>query len=144
MDIWRKHRPLHGGGSHVQPDEARALITWNGLSYEMTGTAPTLAAAQQWVTEAQAPRPQTSRRHCTGPATAAVASAVELISGAGRQKAWDWSVNGCGGHCPSRRSADPGGCRGPTDSACASRCAPLGGQPCQGRNLGHQPGTARR
>ncbi|MEU9428680.1 DUF6087 family protein [Streptomyces sp. NPDC048342] len=52
MDIWRKHRPLHGGGSHVQPDEARALITWNGFSYEMTGTAPTLTAAQQWVTEA--------------------------------------------------------------------------------------------
>ncbi|MFI1105924.1 DUF6087 family protein [Streptomyces melanogenes] len=52
MDVWRKHRPLHGGGSHVQPDEARALIEWNGFAYEMTGTAPTLAAAQQWLTEA--------------------------------------------------------------------------------------------
>lgn len=52
MDIWRKHRPLHGGGSHVQPDTARALIAWNGFAYELEGTAPDLAAAQQWVTEA--------------------------------------------------------------------------------------------
>ncbi|MBT2480001.1 DUF6087 family protein [Streptomyces sp. ISL-94] len=47
MDVWRKHRPLHGGGSHVQPDEARALLTWNGFAYEMAGTAPDLAAAQK-------------------------------------------------------------------------------------------------
>lgn len=33
MEIWHKHRPLHGG-SHVQPDEARALIAWNGFAYE--------------------------------------------------------------------------------------------------------------
>ncbi|WP_415953821.1 DUF6087 family protein [Streptomyces sp. KLOTTS4A1] len=52
MDVWRKHRPLHGGGSHLRPDEARALLAWNGFAYEMTGTAPNLAAAQEWVTSA--------------------------------------------------------------------------------------------
>jgi hypothetical protein len=45
MDVWRKHRPLHGSGSHVRPDEARALLVWNGFAYEMEGTAPVLAAA---------------------------------------------------------------------------------------------------
>lgn len=49
MGIWRKHRPLHGGGSHVRPGEARALIVWNGFAYEIAGTAPNLAAAQEWV-----------------------------------------------------------------------------------------------
>ncbi|MGW2272595.1 DUF6087 family protein [Streptomyces yangpuensis] len=52
LDIWRKHRPLHGGGSHVRPDAPRALFAWNGFAYEMAGTAPDLAAAQKWVHEA--------------------------------------------------------------------------------------------
>ncbi|MFD9904042.1 DUF6087 family protein [Streptomyces sp. NPDC059063] len=53
MDIWRKHRPLHGGGgSHVRPDEPRALLAWTGFAYEVAGTAPDLAAAQRWVNEA--------------------------------------------------------------------------------------------
>jgi hypothetical protein len=51
MDVYRKHRPLHGGGSHVQPDEARALLAWNGFTYEPAGTAPNLAAGQKWVNE---------------------------------------------------------------------------------------------
>ncbi|MEU1407984.1 DUF6087 family protein [Streptomyces sp. NPDC005728] len=49
MDVWRKQRPLHGGAGHVHPDQPRALLAWNGFTYEMTGTAQNLAAAQQWV-----------------------------------------------------------------------------------------------
>lgn len=51
MDIWRKHRPLHGGGSHVRPDEPQALEQWNGFAYEPAGTAPNLATAQEWAHE---------------------------------------------------------------------------------------------
>ncbi|MFF9158258.1 DUF6087 family protein [Streptomyces sp. NPDC014846] len=50
MDVWRKQSPLAGGASHVRPDQPRALLTWNGFTYEMTGTAPDLAAAQEWLT----------------------------------------------------------------------------------------------
>ncbi|MEU9992767.1 DUF6087 family protein [Streptomyces sp. NPDC048045] len=49
MDVWRKQRPLHGGGSHVQPEQPRALLAWNGFQYEITGTAQNLATAQEWV-----------------------------------------------------------------------------------------------
>ncbi|MFF8322913.1 DUF6087 family protein [Streptomyces bobili] len=51
LDIHRRHRPLHGGGGHLQPDEPRALEEWNGFSYEPVGTAANLAEAQQWVSE---------------------------------------------------------------------------------------------
>ena len=61
MDVWRRHRPLHdsgsAGGSHLRPEEPRALLVWNGFSYEMEGTAPNLAAAQKWVAEAPGLRP---------------------------------------------------------------------------------------
>ncbi|MEV6593971.1 hypothetical protein [Streptomyces acidicola] len=33
LDVWRRHRPLHGGGGHFRPDEPRALEEWNGFSY---------------------------------------------------------------------------------------------------------------
>ncbi|MET9087384.1 DUF6087 family protein [Streptomyces sp. NPDC004237] len=52
MDVYRRHRPLNGGASHLRPDEPRALEEWNGFAYEPAGTAPDLAAAQRWVTEA--------------------------------------------------------------------------------------------
>ncbi|MFF3518650.1 DUF6087 family protein [Streptomyces sp. NPDC002573] len=51
LDAWRRHRPLHGGGGHLQPDEPRALEEWNGFSYQPTGTAANLAEAQRWVNE---------------------------------------------------------------------------------------------
>ncbi|MEV6553913.1 DUF6087 family protein [Streptomyces sp. NPDC051597] len=51
LDIWRKHRPLYGGGSHVKPDAPRALLAWTGFEYEIAGTAADLAAAQKWVNE---------------------------------------------------------------------------------------------
>lgn len=51
LDVWRRHRPLHGRGGHLQPDEPRTLEEWNGFSYEPAGTAASLAEAQQWVSE---------------------------------------------------------------------------------------------
>ncbi|MDQ1028962.1 hypothetical protein QF035_006544 [Streptomyces umbrinus] len=51
MDVYRRHRPLHGGGSHLRSDEARALEEWDGFSYVPVGTAPDLPAAQAWVGE---------------------------------------------------------------------------------------------
>ncbi|AXQ57159.1 DUF6087 family protein [Streptomyces koyangensis] len=51
VDVWRRHRPLHGGGSHLRPGEPRVLEEWNGFSYEPVGTARNLAQAQQWVNE---------------------------------------------------------------------------------------------
>ncbi|MEU2354582.1 DUF6087 family protein [Streptomyces misionensis] len=50
LDVWRRHRPLHGGG-HLRPDEARALEEWDGFAYAPAGTAATLAEAQRWVNE---------------------------------------------------------------------------------------------
>ncbi|MFH8219526.1 DUF6087 family protein [Streptomyces sp. NPDC018057] len=50
LDVWRRHRPLHGGGGHLRPDEPRALEAWNGFSYEPAGTAANLAEARRWVT----------------------------------------------------------------------------------------------
>ncbi|WP_340375938.1 DUF6087 family protein [Streptomyces sp. SS7] len=49
MDVWCRHRPLHGGGGHRCPDETRALEEWNGFTYEPAGTAANLAEAQRWV-----------------------------------------------------------------------------------------------
>jgi hypothetical protein len=48
LDVWRRHRPLHGGGGHLRPDEARVLEEWNGFVYVPVGTAPDLATAQAW------------------------------------------------------------------------------------------------
>jgi hypothetical protein len=51
MDIYRRHRPVHGEASHLRPDEPRILEEWKGLAYEPVGTAPGLAAAQERVNE---------------------------------------------------------------------------------------------
>ncbi|MEV6758470.1 DUF6087 family protein [Streptomyces sp. NPDC051214] len=48
MDQYRRHRPLHGGASHRQPEEPRALEEWDGFVYVPVGTAPDLAAATAW------------------------------------------------------------------------------------------------
>ncbi|MGW2369917.1 DUF6087 family protein [Streptomyces sp. NPDC001667] len=53
VDIYRRHRPMHGGVGHLRPDEPRVLEEWTGFAYEPVGTAPGLAAAQQWVNELQ-------------------------------------------------------------------------------------------
>ncbi|WP_405978732.1 DUF6087 family protein [Streptomyces sp. NBC_00158] len=49
QDVIRRHRPLHGGGSHVNPDAPRVLEEWDGFVYAVAGTAPDLAAAKAWV-----------------------------------------------------------------------------------------------
>ncbi|EDY52717.1 DUF6087 family protein [Streptomyces clavuligerus] len=49
LDIWRRHRPLHGGGGHLRPEEPRALEEWNGFSYDLAGVAVNLADAVRWV-----------------------------------------------------------------------------------------------
>ncbi|MFL4904481.1 DUF6087 family protein [Streptomyces sp. MMS24-I2-30] len=49
MDQYRRHRPLHGGGGHLHPGEARVLEEWTGFAYKPVGTAPDLAAAQAWL-----------------------------------------------------------------------------------------------
>ena len=51
MDIHRRHRPVHGGAGHLRPDEPRVLDVWVGFAYEVVGTPPGLAAAQEWVNE---------------------------------------------------------------------------------------------
>ncbi|MGW0754008.1 DUF6087 family protein [Streptomyces sp. NPDC002587] len=51
MDIYRRHRPLHGGASHLRPDEPRVLEEWDGFAYQVIGTAPSLTAAQRWANE---------------------------------------------------------------------------------------------
>ncbi|MFJ3976203.1 DUF6087 family protein [Streptomyces sp. NPDC090021] len=53
LDVYRRHRPVHGGAGHLRPDEPRVLEEWNGFAYEPAGTAPNLAAAQGWVNELQ-------------------------------------------------------------------------------------------
>ncbi|WP_030561420.1 DUF6087 family protein [Streptomyces aureocirculatus] len=49
MDVYRRHRPLHGGASHLGPDRPRALEVWDGFAYAPAGTAENLGAAQAWV-----------------------------------------------------------------------------------------------
>ncbi|MGX1885438.1 DUF6087 family protein [Streptomyces sp. NPDC055287] len=48
MDQALRHRPLHGGASHLRPDEPRVLEEWDGFGYTPVGTAPNLAAARAW------------------------------------------------------------------------------------------------
>ncbi|MFE9687813.1 DUF6087 family protein [Streptomyces sp. NPDC006285] len=61
MDIHRRHRPAHGGASHLRPDEPRVLEEWNGFTYQPAGTASSLAAAQRWVNELQVGDTPTAR-----------------------------------------------------------------------------------
>ncbi|MEU9737020.1 DUF6087 family protein [Streptomyces sp. NPDC048002] len=49
MDIYRRHRPVHGGAGHLRPDEPRVLEAWDDFTYQVVGTAPNLAEAQNWV-----------------------------------------------------------------------------------------------
>jgi hypothetical protein len=49
LDQYRRYRPLHAGGGHLRPGEPRALEEWDGFRFVPAGTAPDLAAAQQWV-----------------------------------------------------------------------------------------------
>lgn len=51
LDIYRRHRPLHGGAGHLRPDQPRALEQWDGFAFVPAGTAADLAAAQQWVND---------------------------------------------------------------------------------------------
>ncbi|MEV5239006.1 DUF6087 family protein [Streptomyces cinnamoneus] len=51
LDVYRRHRPLHGGAGHLRPDEPRALEQWDGFTFVPAGTATDLAAAQRWVDE---------------------------------------------------------------------------------------------
>ena len=48
LDIYRRHRPLHGGAGHLRPEQPRALEQWDGFAFVPAGTATDLAAAQQW------------------------------------------------------------------------------------------------
>ncbi len=50
MDIYRRHRPVHGAG-HLRPDEPRVLEEWDDFTYQVAGTAPNLSAARTWVAE---------------------------------------------------------------------------------------------
>ncbi|MET7389823.1 DUF6087 family protein [Streptomyces sp. NPDC005529] len=52
MDIYRRHRPVHGGAGHLRPDEPRVLEEWDGFTYAPSGTASDLAAAAAWVAQA--------------------------------------------------------------------------------------------
>ncbi|WP_283136208.1 DUF6087 family protein [Rhizohabitans arisaemae] len=49
LDIYRRHRPLHGGANHVRPTEPRVLEEWDGFGYVPVGVAGDLAAAQAWL-----------------------------------------------------------------------------------------------
>ncbi|MGW7578321.1 DUF6087 family protein [Streptomyces sp. NPDC054765] len=51
MDIYRRHRPVHGGAGHLRPDEPRVLEEWDDFTYQVVGTASNLAEAQHWVAE---------------------------------------------------------------------------------------------
>ncbi|MFF4716548.1 DUF6087 family protein [Streptomyces eurythermus] len=59
MEVWRRHRPLHGGASHLRPDEPRALEEWDGFAYVPAGTAGNLAAARAWANQAACPEATT-------------------------------------------------------------------------------------
>ncbi|MEU3657959.1 DUF6087 family protein [Streptomyces sp. NPDC032161] len=39
---------MHGGASHLSPDEPRALEVWDGFAYIPAGTTENLPAAQAW------------------------------------------------------------------------------------------------
>ena len=51
LDGPRIHRALHGGASHLSPDQPRLLFAWDGYGYAPAGTAPDLAAARAWAAE---------------------------------------------------------------------------------------------
>ncbi|OEJ41246.1 hypothetical protein AR457_09950 [Streptomyces agglomeratus] len=51
LDQARRHRPLHGGASHLRPEEPRVLEEWDGFGYQPVGTAANLAAAGVWADE---------------------------------------------------------------------------------------------
>ncbi|WP_372412310.1 DUF6087 family protein [Streptomyces luteireticuli] len=51
LDIYRRHRPLHGRACHLHSDGPRALEEWDGFAFAPAGTAADLAAAQQWANE---------------------------------------------------------------------------------------------
>ncbi|TBO59428.1 hypothetical protein EYS09_12055 [Streptomyces kasugaensis] len=57
LDIYRRHRPLHGGAGHLRPEEPRALEEWDGFTYAPAGTAPDLASAVSWVAQTE-PEPR--------------------------------------------------------------------------------------
>ncbi|GGP93814.1 hypothetical protein GCM10010278_84800 [Streptomyces melanogenes] len=40
MDIYQRHRPVHGGASHLRPDEPYVLEEWDGFTYQVVSTAP--------------------------------------------------------------------------------------------------------
>lgn len=48
MDVYRRHRPVGGGATHVRPEEPRLLESWDGFAYVPKGSAPNLASAQAW------------------------------------------------------------------------------------------------
>ncbi|MCN9239358.1 DUF6087 family protein [Streptomyces sp. RY43-2] len=56
MDQYRRHRPVNGGAGHLRPDEPRVLEEWNDFSYEVVGTAPDLAATQEWLNDFRSKR----------------------------------------------------------------------------------------
>ncbi|MFD3909932.1 MULTISPECIES: DUF6087 family protein [unclassified Streptomyces] len=56
LDGPRRHRPLHGGARHLDPQAVRVLEEWNGFAYESVGTAPDLRSAQVWAAEPHADR----------------------------------------------------------------------------------------
>ncbi|MET9419082.1 DUF6087 family protein [Streptomyces klenkii] len=62
LDVYRRHRPLHGGASHLHPDQPRALEQWDGFTFVPAGSAPDLATAQQWANE-RMPGEPTSQPH---------------------------------------------------------------------------------
>ncbi|MGQ4328666.1 DUF6087 family protein [Streptomyces sp. SAS_272] len=55
MDVYRRHRPVCGGATHVRPEEPRVLEPWDGFAYVPEGTAPNLAASQAWAAGGPAP-----------------------------------------------------------------------------------------
>lgn len=54
----RIHRAAHGGASHVLPAEPRVLLEWDGYAYQVAGTTPDLASAQDWAWKAIEPGDQ--------------------------------------------------------------------------------------
>lgn len=47
----RRHFPVHGGATHVRPDEQRLLEEWDGFTYQAAGFASDLAEARAWARE---------------------------------------------------------------------------------------------
>ncbi|MEU2490952.1 DUF6087 family protein [Streptomyces sp. NPDC007883] len=47
LDQPRRHRPLHGQGTHVLPNTPRVLEEWDGFTYTPVGTAADLTEARR-------------------------------------------------------------------------------------------------